>query len=440
MSQTLYLHVGFQKTGSSSIQYALYHNRDKLESMGYYYPKDWRFNHNFLFSMFCDNPEDFYENIFHNRSIQDIEEYHQTLKSTFVNEIKDKKISNLILSAEDLSMLEKEGLVRLKEYFSKMFSDIEFKVVVSIRDAISYISSDIQQRIKSGHDRFPLEEFHDLYRVRLEKFVELFGVENVIIYKFEEATGYKHGFVSYFLDQIGLQEEQIKSFDDLKINESLSYEAADLLRYINTQKPLLVSRNIEEGRYFGMDNGRYFGDTQIIEGLLGQKFSLEQDEFEDIQSFIKPDMEWLEVNFAMKYSLELSNNQNPKIQIDKSYIDFFIENYFDLNVDIQNLCFSYWEAKLKSQTLAQQEVGMLNRLFDFIGEMRGFKQSFANLKMLPLSSQEADVLREVALSFEQLGDIQTAYRVMEQAYKLQPHSSMIRQKFEEYQNLLRLVK
>jgi len=436
VSQTLYLHVGFQKTGSSSIQYALYHNREKLESMGYYYPKDWRFNHNFLFSMFCDNPEDFYENIFHNRSTQEIEEYHETLKSTFVNEIEDREIENLILSAEDLSMLEKEGLVRLKAFFSDIFKDIEIKIVVSIRDALGYISSDIQQRIKSGHDRFPLEEFHDLYRIRLEKYIELFGRENIIIYKFEEATGYEHGFVSYFLDQMGLQEEQIKSFDDLKINESLSYEAADLLRYINSQKPLLVSRNIEEGRYFGMDNGRYFGDTQIIEGLLGKKFSLEQEELKDIQTFMKPDMEWLEEHFCLQYSLELPSNQNPHIQIDKGYIEFFIENYFDLNVEIQNLCFSYWEAKLKSQTLSQQEVKMLNRLFDFIGEMRGFKQSFANLKTLPLSSQEADVLREVALSFEQLGDIQTAYKIMEQAYRLRPYSSIIRQKFEEYQNLI----
>jgi len=434
MATTLYLHVGFQKTGSSSIQHALYNHREDLEDLGYYYPKDWRFNHNFLFSMFCNAPEDFYENIFHKRTLEEIEAYHAALKKSFINEIKDKTINNLILSAEDLSMLEKEGLVRLKAFFSELFPDITFKVVVSIRDALSYISSDIQQRIKSGHDRFPLEEFHDLYRVRLEKYIEIFGVENITLYKFEDAIHYEKGFVSYFLKQIGMDESASEIVGDYKSNEAISYAAADLLRYINSQKPLLVSRKIEEDRYFGLDNGRYFGDTQILEELEGAKFNLEMDELQAIQSFITPDIAWLKEHFDVEYSTQLPSQINQEIQIDKNYIDFFMENYFDLNITIQNLCFSYWEAKLEHLDSNAQK--KLQRLFSFIQSTRAYKQSFKNIMNLPLSSQEADILQEVALSFEHLGDIQTAYKIMEQAYLIRPYHFEIKKKFQEYQSLL----
>lgn len=57
-------------------------------------------------------------------------------------------------------------------------------------------------------------------------------------------------------------------------------------------------------------------------------------------------------------------------------------------------------------------------------------------KKLKVNNDNADILREVALAFEQSSDIQTAYKVMEQAHLLRPQGPVIKQKLEEYRAIL----
>lgn len=57
------------------------------------------------------------------------------------------------------------------------------------------------------------------------------------------------------------------------------------------------------------------------------------------------------------------------------------------------------------------------------------------LKPAP-GQQPADVLREVALGFESIGDIGTAYAIMNKAHHLRPKGKFIRQKCDEYERRL----
>jgi len=62
-----------------------------------------------------------------------------------------------------------------------------------------------------------------------------------------------------------------------------------------------------------------------------------------------------------------------------------------------------------------------------------YKQLQKRLKTL---QDSADILREVSLAFEESGDIQTAYKVIEQAHYLRPQGPLIKKKLDEYHEKL----
>jgi len=53
-------------------------------------------------------------------------------------------------------------------------------------------------------------------------------------------------------------------------------------------------------------------------------------------------------------------------------------------------------------------------------------------------SDSVDILREVAIAFEQSGDVNTALKIMQQAYRLRPEGPLINQKLQEYRQILEI--
>lgn len=105
------------------------------------------------------------------------------------------------------------------------------------------------------------------------------------------------------------------------------------------------------------------------------------------------------------------------------------QHVFNLSAEILN--------EVKGKTIEQLPVPSVETLVPGL-EVR--KNAFGSLrrKITP-DFQSADILREVALSFERIGDYETACKVMEQALLLRPNGRVLKQKLYQYRDELQPV-
>ena len=105
MFETLYLHIGIEKTGTTSIQKSLDQNRDSLLELGYYYPKQFSVGLNsHLAAMFLNDAmsrTNMKLIIDKNGGTQ--ETHFNEMNKSLSKEIKSIDVPNLVLSSEFLA-------------------------------------------------------------------------------------------------------------------------------------------------------------------------------------------------------------------------------------------------------------------------------------------------------------------------------------------------
>jgi len=104
----LYLHIGQQKTGSTTIQKFFEINRTKLMKNGYIYPK----------SLGFDKQYDIY------KRIDELQDQNSDIHKSFFKELKKSNCQNVIISEENVFTLKDELLDKLTDFLKKYFSDI----------------------------------------------------------------------------------------------------------------------------------------------------------------------------------------------------------------------------------------------------------------------------------------------------------------------------
>ena len=145
----LILHIGMHKTGTSSIQSTLWNSRAQLENYDVYYPTIQEFNHSFSFyPMFIDDHTD---HVFKRVKIyepEDMKREQEKWRQLWVKEFQLSNHKNFIISGENLSLLGKDDIRKLKEFVDPFFDEI--RIIIYVREPISYMHSDLQQHVKSG--------------------------------------------------------------------------------------------------------------------------------------------------------------------------------------------------------------------------------------------------------------------------------------------------
>lgn len=297
------LHVGMHKTGTTSIQNTLFNttNNKLLEKKDYLYPLSWPNNHSIpIFSAFCDYPENYHINIKKGYSITEITNINKQYLESLKMEIAKREQSKLIISGEDISVLSIDNLNDFKKYLKSISTnDVSIKVVVYVRDPVSWSASVIQQRIKGGttYQNSLLDLRADLKNYFfniLNKFIQVFGKESINIYAFEEAVKHKYGPVGYFLSTLGFNNQEISQFNIIKANESISFIAADIISFINEKIPM-----IEDGK---LNAKRTPNDFSYFSVIKGPKFDLPFNVKKELFQCCKEDIKWLKENFGIDYS------------------------------------------------------------------------------------------------------------------------------------------
>jgi hypothetical protein len=268
------IHVGFHKTGSSSIQHSLAHNRELLAARGYFYPEFILNGVEFynrsapLYGLYCEKPNKFQHYWYHNKLEAGYVNDH--LEQLFQDDLWNR--NKLIFSDEFVSGLSKEALIRLRDNFSS--NGFKLRVISMVREPYNVMVSSCQQRARrqaikktlSG-DRLKKEG------QKIKALIDVFG-DAAEFYNFEKTCSHQSGPVGFFFDLLGIA---LKPERTLRINEGMSQYSTRLLSYINEKSPM-----VKCGTEINPIRQRL--DTWLLAKIPGGKFQLNKDEAE----FIKP--------------------------------------------------------------------------------------------------------------------------------------------------------
>ena len=264
------IHIGWHKTGSTSLQRFLKINAHSLQKVGWFSPTDEPFRYMYpAISSKTDNKY-YYGEYFsppHSRFTSESRKKDSLLK--FENALKQSKGKNLVISAEDLCLLSSDEINRLKEILSSHFKKVS--ILCYIRTHSNYTRSAIQQLIKMG---FPyasiqnkiLGKFDDHsiikainplpnYGKKIAMWIECFGKSNVYVESFDK---YKSDPIQIYRSFISYIEPKIL-FNTLEIptnqNESVSLKTLSILNRLSDHNRLIISG--KPSPMFILNIGRY---------------------------------------------------------------------------------------------------------------------------------------------------------------------------------------
>ncbi|WP_338552544.1 hypothetical protein [Paenibacillus sp. KS-LC4] len=352
----IFLHVGLHKTGTTSIQDTLHvdHNNKLLESKGYLYPKCWPSNHSIpIYSSFCDDPTAYHIHIRNGYTADQIASLNERYLNELQAEIDERKLTSLILSGEDISLLSVNNLSVYKEYLSTIFTD-NIKVMIYVRSPLEWTVSAIQQFVKTGRESYKNAAAHfekiieNLFVNRIDKFVHVFGKESVNVYSFEEAVLDKFGLVGHFLSTIGMSDKEISNVHLVTANESISLIAGDIISYINEKMPLFREKNL-------LGEQRSDGDIRPLWRIKGPKFDIPYFDKQRILELSRNDRAWLKKNWGIDYtSVEVLQTSVLNYELSNEKVEEIKQAALELSPILRSLVLEYLSAKSK-EALAEKD-------------------------------------------------------------------------------------
>lgn len=243
-TRIVYLHIGAPKTGTTFVQNALWHNRDRLADRGLFYP--------------LERPDEHFAMTMDIRQMEWAGHHDPAWDGTWdriVERIRSSRLPRAVVSNE---LLGGATPSQIRHAIDKL-GDAEVHVVFSARDLARALASDWQEQVRHAHtvgyDRFvddlielgrdapePFGEMfwdlHDPVTV-LPKWAEVVGAERVHVVTVpppgapRELLGERIAAV-LDLDPADLQTED----DDAAANSSLGVVEAELFRRLNEQGDL----------------------------------------------------------------------------------------------------------------------------------------------------------------------------------------------------------
>lgn len=239
------LHIGTEKTGSTSIQYTLKKNGPSLRKQGIHYCRSLNRPNNRHVSTCCmrlERCDDSHKELglltAHDRS-----DFNRKIWMEFENEIKSVEgfARIFLISSEHCHsrLIHSEEVECVKRILQKYFSDI--KIVVYLRPQIDLEISMYSTVLRTGGRRSdacrnnldPHDTYFD-YASLTHRWESVFGTANMIVRNYAEIGS----VVSDFLDVCGIELQNKLHVG--RTNEKLSLEQVAFLRHINQYLPLFI--------------------------------------------------------------------------------------------------------------------------------------------------------------------------------------------------------
>jgi len=264
-NKNLILHIGTPKTGSTSIQRSLGKARDSLLDHNIYYPiiepsSNEPYNHIFTFiPIFIESPEKRY---WFRRRLKPFEDKSlkvQKYRQAWIKEFKACEQDHFIVSAEHLAVtyFNEEAVIRTKEFVKPFFENVT--IIAYVRHYDQWIPSQIQEYVKNGREFFGQAELREIfnkflncppflsYQQSLKKWINVFGIENIVVRPFDPLAFYKGSLLADFFYASGLPADDIE-IPEIRSNESIGKFAVAFLQHYNQMYPVFVGDSLNRDR------------------------------------------------------------------------------------------------------------------------------------------------------------------------------------------------
>jgi hypothetical protein len=215
----IFLHIGMHKTATTSLQAALNGFSDGRTR----YARLLRQNHSVdLITLFSGTPErhpSFAR--FGAAGRKAVAPRRETARDKLQAELNsDEPV--LVLSGEAVVDLKASEVAAMRDHFHAYTDDI--RCLAYIREPVGFASSAFQQRVKGGQKQFDISA--PRYRDRFEKFIHVFGADQVTLIPFD-LPAFRNGcIITDFCDRVGIDATSVpKPYS----NEALSAEVTALL-------------------------------------------------------------------------------------------------------------------------------------------------------------------------------------------------------------------
>jgi nucleoid DNA-binding protein len=211
--------------------------------------------------------------------------------------IDDARGRTWVVSGEGMSLLPPAALRRLHDFLRPRFDQVT--IAAAVRAPAGYMASAFQEPIKQGaRDNLNLARRYRSYRRTFEKFDEVFGRENVELWKFDPRSFPEGCAVRDFCRRLGIA---IPVERIVRVNESLSREAMGLL--FSYRK---LGRDLGAMSMSGPQN------TGLVDRLMKigrRRFRFSPDAVRPVLDENRADIEWMEARLGASLHEELGEHQ-----------------------------------------------------------------------------------------------------------------------------------
>lgn len=248
------LHIGTEKTGTTSIQRALAHERDNLAARGILFPHLFGSENHMEIAVYAMDSEinDELRQIELAKADCGLDEYRTRLTAQLQSEIAAGDFDTLLLSNEHChSRLHRPGsLERLKAFLDPISPDIEIVVYLRRQDKLAVSAHSTRVKLGGQGDMLPVikeggyRPYFD-YDGLLRRYENVFGRDAITVRLFEPDLLVGRDVVTDFfhITDLGIPVPSLA-----KANKSLSAKQSLFLERFNEIFPLFVDGKISQAR------------------------------------------------------------------------------------------------------------------------------------------------------------------------------------------------
>ena len=279
-----FLHIGIEKTGTTTIQTFLAQNRTPLLQDGFLYPHcPGKTNHIKLVAYAAQlrTIEDIRDRLYglNYTAILDahkIEAFREQFRTRLRAELASTTATTVIFSSEHCSsrLITEAEIARLKALLEEFFATIDIVIYLRRQDDL-LISSYSTKVICDGRiepigipDPQIIDTYYD-YKKILQKWESVFGKESIIVRIFDPQEFYNHDLLADFSQIVGYPiNHRYQAVS--RLNESYDAESLEFLRRMNPYIPRYVGDRINPNRQ---------GLLQNLKGYEGHPYALVSKDF-----------------------------------------------------------------------------------------------------------------------------------------------------------------
>jgi len=256
MFSEAFLHIGTEKTGSTSIQRFLAKNRNELRRRGLFYPVSLGQTNHHLITLYALNNERAASlgnrklRIAASRALRGARvPAREQIVARFESEVSklEPEVDRLIISNEHLHsrLSEKDEFLRLRDFLSKFAHRLTVVVYLRRQDRVARSLATTHVKGGRGRAEFPavepasLPRYFDYYRI-IKEYDEYLKPDRFILRPFDRNAWVDNDLLSDFLAIFGLERDPEYEEIDPK-NQSLSPAALDFLSTLGKYVPRHVS-------------------------------------------------------------------------------------------------------------------------------------------------------------------------------------------------------